>query len=272
MFQHHVLMAIRNLKKHRGYFVINLVGLSTGMACALMIWLWVRDEQHFDKFHKNDAQLFQVMEKSTENGAIIIKEATQGPLAAAMEKDLPEIEMAVPVFSLQKENIFLQLKNGTKAVKESGIFAGTKFFNAFSFPLLKGNAKNVLASKHAIVISEGLAKALFGSPDEAMGKTIDWEVMNLKNSVTVTGVFAPLPDNNSLQFDLVMTYDLLLTDVAPNFQHWWNEGMATYLVLKKGQDVEKFNAKITGFIKNYFEKTQFSLFIRPYSSAYLYGK
>lgn len=272
MLQHHILMAVRNLRKHRGSFLINLVGLSTGLACALLIYLWVQDEKSFDHFHKNDAHLFQVMEKSTENGAIIIKEATQGPLAAAMEKDLPEIDMAVPVFSLQKENIFLQMKNGTRAVKQSGIFAGPKFFTAFSFPLLKGNAKNVLAEKHGIVISERLAKALFGSADQAMGKTIDWEVMDLKNSVMVTGVFAPLPNNNSLPFDFVMSYDLLLSEVVPNFQYWWNEGISTYLVLKEGQDVEKFNAKITGFIKNYFDKTQFSLFVRPYSSAYLHGK
>ena len=117
MLRHHLLIAFRNLQRHKGSFLINLVGLSTGLACAFFIYLWVLDETGFDKFHSKDRQLFQVMESSTENGNTIVHEATQGVLGAAMQKDLPEIETALPVFNLKKEGVYFRMKNGEKAIK-----------------------------------------------------------------------------------------------------------------------------------------------------------
>src|SRR5215211_3529300 len=105
MLQHHLLIAYRNLRRHKGSFFINLIGLSTGLACAFLIYLWVMDEKGFDKFHQKDGQLFQVMELSKENGNTVVHKATQGPLAAAMVKDLPEVQGAVPVLSLQDDDM-----------------------------------------------------------------------------------------------------------------------------------------------------------------------
>lgn len=271
MLRHHLLIAFRNLQRHKGSFLINLIGLSTGLACAFLIYLWVMDEKSFDTFHQKDAQLFQVMERSQENGSVVIHETTQGPLAAAMKRDLPEVEAAVPVLSLQKEGFFAQLRNGEKAVRTSGIFSDKPFFSVFSFPLLHGNPQEVLQDKNSIVISESLAKSLFGSSDAAVGKTIKWEIIGTGKEAMVSGVFATLPHNNTLQFDFVLTYDLLLSELVTSFQQWWNEGPATYLLLKPGTDVAKFNRKIENLLKNYHKETHFSLFVRPYSSAYLYG-
>jgi ABC-type antimicrobial peptide transport system permease subunit len=272
MLHHHLLIAFRNLQRHKGSFFINLIGLSTGLACAFLIYLWVADEKSFDKFHQKDEQLFQVMERSQENGNTVVHKATQGPLAAALVKDFPEVETAVPVLSLQDDDMNAQLRYGDKALHSSGIFAGSGFFSTFSFPLLHGNKQQVLADKNSIVISPNLAKSLFGSADAATGKAVEWEIMGDKKNLTVSGVFAPLPANNSMKFDFVMTYDLLLTELVPGFKLWTNEGPATYLVLKPGTDIEKFNAKIGSFLKTYHKETIFDLFIRPYSSAYLYGQ
>ena len=272
MLQHHLLIAFRNLQRHRGSFIINLVGLSSGLACAFLIYLWVLDERSFDRFHQKDGQLFQVMEKSSENGNVIVHEATQGPLAAAMAKDLPEVQTALPVMSLKKEGIFVQLRNGEKAIRGSGIFAGDAFFTTFSFPLLHGNPQQVLTDKNSIVLSASLAESLFGSTANAVGKPVEWELFGTKRTVSVAGVFGHLPANTSMQFDFAMTYELMMTDLAPNFQKWWNEGPATYLVLKPGANIERFNAKIRDFIKPYFKETIFTLFVRPYSSGYLYGR
>ena len=91
MIRHIITIAIRSIKKHTSSFVINLAGLSTGLAFTFLLYLWIQDERSVDKFHKNDSRLYQVMEKSTENGLIRIQETTQGPLSEAMEKDLPEV-------------------------------------------------------------------------------------------------------------------------------------------------------------------------------------
>ena len=272
MFQHNLLIAIRNLRRHKGSFIINLVGLSTGLACTLLIYLWVMDELKFDKFHSNGKRLYQVMEVSTENGNVIVHEGTQGPLAEAMAKDLPEVESAVSVMAMDKFGIKVPLRAGEKIIKSSGLFAGQDFFRMFSFKLLKGNADQVLDSKESIVLSEKLATSLFGSPEDAMGKNIDWEIMGKKLQARVTGVFDTPPSTNSMNFDFAFTFDILYYDIAPNMQKWWNEGPSTYLLLREGTNVDQFNVKIKDFIRKYLGGTIYTLFVRPYSSGYLHGK
>src|SRR5687767_52635 len=205
MFRHNMLIAFRNIMRHKGSFLINLTGLSTGLACTFLIYLWVTDELKFDRFHKNDSQLYQILEKSTENGSVIIHEGTQGPLAEAMKKDLPEVISAIPVLSLDSRGIKIPMRINDKVVKSSGIFAGKEFFEMFSFPLRLGNPQNVMANKEAMVISEGLAISLFGSSDKAIGKNISWEIFGKKQTSKVSGVFAPLPGNTSMKFDFVAT-------------------------------------------------------------------
>ena len=93
-----------------------------------------------------------------------------------------------------------------------------------------------------------------------------------KRTAQIAGVFEQPPANNSLKFDFVLTHDLLINEVWTNGQKWWNEGPSTYLTLKEGTNIKNFDAKVKDFIKNYHKDTQFTLFTRPYSSAYLYGK
>jgi putative ABC transport system permease protein len=270
MFQHNLLIALRNLRRHKGSFFINLIGLSTGLACAFLIYLWVSDELSVDKFHKNDSQLYQVMEISKENGNVVVHDGTQGPLAEAMEKDLPEVVSAVQTFSMSKVGISVPLKTNEKTIKTSGLFAGKNFFSVFSFKLKEGNADKVLAEKPSIVLSENLAISLFGSAQASMGKSLDWEIMGTKERSIVTGVFEN-PEHNSMKFDFAVTSEVLMNDFVPNFQKWWNEGVETHVLLKRGTDITQFNKKIENFVKRYFEPTHFTLFVRQYSSAYLHG-
>ena len=158
--------------RHKGSFFINLAGLSTGLACTFLIYLWVTDELNFDKFHNNDKQLYQIIERSTENGNVIIHEGTQGPLAEAMERDLPEVISATPVMSLEKNGMKIPMRSGDKVVTTAGIFADANFFEMFSFPLTSGSEKSVLANKEGIVLSENLAISLYGSRDKAIGQSL----------------------------------------------------------------------------------------------------
>ena len=202
---------------------------------------------------------------------MIIHEGTQGPLAEAMERDLPEVISATPVMSLEKNGMKIPMRSGDKVVTTAGIFAAANFFEMFSFPLTSGSEKSVLANKEGIVLSENLAISLFGSRDKAIGQSLSWEILGKKQSSKVSGVFAPLPTNTSMNFDFVASWDLMYNDLFPNFQKWWNTGPDTYLLLKKGTDVTQFNAKIEKFINKYLEDNEFTLSVRPYSSAYLYG-
>jgi ABC-type antimicrobial peptide transport system permease subunit len=210
------------------------------------------------------------MEISTENGSVTVHDGTQGPLAEAMLKDLPEVAATVPVLSMDKVGMTVPLKSGEKAIKSSGIFAGRDFFKVFSFPVVEGKADQVLNEKHSIVLSDKLALALFGSSAAAIGKTIDWEILGQKQQSVVSGVFEK-PAANSMTFEFALTYDLIYNDIAPNFQKWWNTGPYTFVLLKKSVNAADFNKKFENYIKRYDSETMFTSFVRPYSSGYLYG-
>jgi putative ABC transport system permease protein len=271
MFKHQLLIAFRNMKKFKTSFLINFVGLSTGLACTFFIYLWINDELHFDRFHASDKQLYQVMEVNKENGQLAVHEGTQGLLAESMLKDLPEIEYASPVMSLYKEGMKMEMGLNEKKINAYAAFVSKDFFKMFSFPLLQGNKATVLADRYNVVLSEQMAASMFGSVEAAMGKRLDFELFGQKKQASVTGIFANLPSNTSMKFDVALTHDMLINEFWTNGQKWWNTGPATYVQLKEGTDVEKFNAKIEKFLLRYHKDNMYSLFLRPYSSAYLHG-
>lgn len=271
MLKHILTIAFRSIKKHKSSFAINLTGLSTGLAFSFLLYLWVQDERSIDKFHANDDRLYQVMEKSTENGIIRIQNDTQGPLSEAMEKDLPEVENAVTVMNLAKEGMDITIKNGEKSFKSGPLFSGDAFFKVFTFPLISGNAATVLKEKNSITISEDLARKLFGTADAALGKSLQWNAFGKDHLSSVTGVFKNVSSKSTLKFDVVFTKQKLLEDLWQNGQQWWNTGPETYLLLKEGVNLTAFNKKIERYIDKYDKGNHFALFVRKYSDAYLYG-
>ena len=272
MLYHNLLLIYRNFSRHKSTFFINLLGLSAGLACTFLIYLWISDELGFDKFHARDARLFQVMEMSAEGGKKIVHDGTQGLLGASMAKDLPEVESAVSMVNLAKHGQNLPFTFEGRSVERAGIFATHNFFDVFSFKLKFGQSAQLFSDRNAIVISEKMAQSIFGSSEAALGKTLDWEAFGEKRQSQVSGVFENPPANNSLIFDFVFSYDMCLQELWTNGQKWWNEGAQTYLVLKPDTNIPKFNEKIAGFVNNYHPGSIFSCFVRPYSSAYLHGK
>ncbi len=272
MFRHNLLLILRNFRRFNSAFLINLAGLSGGLACVFLISLWVHDEWSVDKFHTRDNRLYQVMETSAEGGKIVVHDGTQGLLGQAMAKDLPEVESAVSILNLAKYGNFLPFTFDGRSVRQAGLFATHNFFDVFSFPLLAGQSANLFLDRNAVVISREMAESLFGSAEAAVGKTLEWEFIGKKRQSQVSGVFEKLPANNTLVFDFVMSYDMCLQEIWTNGQKWWNEGVQTYLVLKPDTDIPDFNRKIAGFVKNYRPETIFTCSVRPYSSGYLYGK
>ena len=271
MFKTHLKIAWRSLKRNPLFSLINILGLSTGMASAFLIYFWVSDEVLVDKFHVNEPNLYQVMMKSEENGMIRTLDGTQGPLSEAMEKDLPEVEHAITVMDLEKEGMSITFKNEENLFKAGGIFASQSFFDAFTFPLVRGNASQVLSDKDAVAVSESFAMKLFGSVENAMNRQVVYNLFGNEQSAKVTGVFKNVPTNSTLQFNFVATKQKLLEDIWTNGQVWTNTGPSTYVLLKPNVDMAAFNSKIERFIDKYDEFNTFSLFTRKFSDAYLKG-
>jgi predicted permease len=247
MLRHNLLIIFRGLKRFKRTFVINLVGLSVGLASALLIFLWVNDELSVDKFHEKDKRLYQVITSVQENAGWTTMLGTPGPLAQTLADEMPEIEYAAAVappnwrgfdrfiLTVDKQNI-----------KATGEYAGKDYFNIFSYELMQGNAAQVLTDKHSIVISDELAMKLFDTTQGVVGKTIE---LNHEREYLVSGIFKTVPAASSTRFDFVLPFEAYL-DVASWYRSSWNDfGPHAYLVLREGTNIEAFNAKIKDFLK-----------------------
>lgn len=269
MLRHNLIIIYRGLRRFKRTFIINLVGLSTGLACALLIYLWVSDELSVDKFHDKDPRLYQVM-LNVQEDEVWTTDATTGLLAVELAEEMTEIEFAAAVAPPNWRGFdrFI-LSVGEQNIKATGEYAGKDYFNIFSYGLIQGDAGQVLTDKNSIVISDELAMKVFGTTQGVVGKAIE---LNHEREYLVTGILAKTPAVSSVQFDFVLPFDSYL-DVAPWYKSWDNFGPQTYLVLREGTDLDAFNAKIKHFFrtKHNGDENSPQLFATRYSDKYLHG-
>ncbi len=176
-----------------------------GMACSLLILLWVQDERGVDAFHKNGKDLYYVYERNTLGGKIESWYWTQGPLAEELKKEIPEIKAATPI-EWSNTNTF---SVNNKILKEDGISAGPDFFSMFSYPLLEGQANDALSSPTGISISRKMAVDFFGAPAAAIGKTIRYEN---KKDFKVSAVFEDFPSRAADRYNYIMSWSAYIED------------------------------------------------------------
>ena len=263
MLNHYLLLIYRNFVRAKSYFLINLTGLATGLACTLLIYLWVRDEYRMNKFHALDERLFQVMEHQQYADEIMTTTSTPGILAETIKDEYSEIQFAATTTWINDFNLSVKDHN----VKAKGYYVGEDYFEIFSFNMLQGDASQVLKDKMSIVISRDLAIRLFGTDEHAVGKTV--EVQHDK-SFNVTGVFDGTPSTSSFQFDFVMTFELFKDD-NEWVTRWGNNGPASYVVLREGVDPAEFSGRIKDYIKGKEKDSHVTLFLQKYSDRYLHG-
>ncbi|MBX2842827.1 MAG: ABC transporter permease [Flammeovirgaceae bacterium] len=263
MFQHYLLLAFRNFKRFKSSFFINLIGLSTGLACTLFIYLWVTDELKVDQFHEKDTQLYQVMEHQQYAADIMTTSSTPGVLAEALKEEYPEFEYSATTTWISPFTLSIEDHN----VKADGYYVGEDFFNIFSYELVQGNKDQVLMDKTSIIISESLAKKLFDTTEDILGKSIE---LQHDKSFKLTGVFKDVPQNSSYKFDFVLPFEQF-KDENNWVTSWGNNGPPTFAVLKEGTNPAELEKKIADFVKNKNEQSNVTLFLKPYSERYLYG-
>jgi putative ABC transport system permease protein len=273
MLKHNLLIIFRNFKRNKSTFFINLVGLSTGLACALLIYLWVNDELHVDKWNKNDSQVYQIMENNKNSNGISTQENTPDQLAQALADEMPEVKYATFVTPSEWFGYFSLSHNG-KNIKAIGQFSGKDFFNVFSYNRLQGNSSKVLRINNSIVISKNLAIKLFNTSENAIGRPVDWQMLGLKMHAVVSGVFDKIPNNSTENFEFVLPWDawVKLCDFVHRNIAWGNTGPLAYVVLKDGTDINNFNWKISDFLKTKSPGSNTTLFARLYSDKYLYNQ
>lgn len=270
MFRHNILIALRNFRRYKSSFLINLIGLSTGLASVLLIYLWVNDEFSMDKFHEKDGRLFQVMRNIDTPAGIETTESNSVLLPNTLTSEMPEVECSLPARPVGDEI----LTYGDKSVNAAGWFAGKDFFNVFSYPLVVGDKDQVLNDNLSVVLSEQLAITLFGSAEKSIGKTLTWDITNFgSEDYIVSGVFSKVRQS-SQQFDFLASYDAFLKGNRMDV-NWQSNPIMTYITLKPGTSVESFNKKLNQL---YVQKRgdeayrERGMFIEPFSDKYLHGR
>lgn len=268
MIQHNVLVSYRNFLRYKSSFFINLVGLSTGLAAVLLIYMWVYDELSIDKFHKKDDRLFEVLRNIPVPGGIETTESNSLLLPDALVTEMPGIEYVVPA-RLAHGGILSFDKNHMEG---NGWFVGKDFFEVFSFELLSGEARTVLTEKYAIVISDEVAVNLFGSIENSLGKSIIWDLGSFGGTHVVSGVFRKPGGNSSAQFDFLVTHELFLEKNKMDV-NWDSNPILTYLTLKPGTDLESFSKNLNSFYraKRTEQNDTTSMFVQRYSERYLHN-
>ncbi|MDW7691049.1 ABC transporter permease [Flammeovirgaceae bacterium SG7u.111] len=204
MLKHHILISYRNLVRNKLFSTINILGLALGLACALLILLWVNDELKTNRFHEKNDRLFQVIsEVEFTNGKVEYGHTVASPLAEALKAKIPEIEDVIRM-DWGSRNLLLVEGNG---IQELGLHADASFFKVFSFELKQGNPATVLEDMYSIVISQNLADKFFPNSPNLLGKIINVRNWDGDTPFKVTGVFDKVPVHSSLKFDYVLPYN-----------------------------------------------------------------
>lgn len=270
MFRNYLKTALRNLVRNKSFSAINLSGLALGMACSLLILLWVHDEYAMDAFHKNGAQLYSVYERQHYKNKTDAFHSTPGILANELKRVFPEIQYASG-FGWLTEKAF---EVGEKNIKVTGSYASPDFFNMFSYKLLHGNPQTALDRVSDIAISRSMAERFFGSAAAALNKTIRLED---SKDFTVTAVFENTGQHVSGKFDWLINWQTFL-DENPWMKDWninVNNGPRTYIMLRPGVHAAGLEKRIAHFLDGYFTDQRgdfrIELGIQRFRDMYLHG-
>ena len=277
MFKNYFKIAFRNLRRNKIYSFINIAGLSIGLACAMLIILYVKDEVSFDKFHKNVNNIYRIVSKNKHEGKTYQDGNTgylQGP---RFTKNVPGIQSFVRVQSHTED-----IKKGTEIVPQDLLYVDSNFFSVFTFPLLSGDAKTCLTEPHSIVLSEDAAKKQLGTKD-AVGKLVMVKDDSVFVPYKVTAVAKKSPQNSSIQFAVLLPFKESESDAQDN-DNWFNFFLNTFVVLNPNANLQTVNSQMQSFylkdasvtFKSMIEKygggpdaSMGTYFLQPYTNMHL---
>ncbi len=262
MFKNYLKTAFRNLTRHKGYSLINIAGFAIGIACCILILLWVQDELSFDRFHENLDSLHRVVEEQHySDGTIFPIARTPYPVGPALVADYPEIinfTRFTPCWRILMES------RDKSFYERSFAFADPSLLEMFSFPLLEGDASTALAETNAVLISEDMAKKYFGTEDP-VGKTL---TMDNVVDFQVSGVFENIPPNSHLRFDFLGKFDTFVK-LSGWGTEWGSNNYYTYVHLAKNAHHQDVTPKIYEYIKKIYPQSGTKFLLQPVKDIHL---
>jgi putative ABC transport system permease protein len=272
MFKSYFRYGWRHLVKSKGYSVINVSGLAIGLACCLGIGLFIYDELMFDRFHRNLGNMYRVVEKQKQAGVIYDVASTPGPLAPAMEKDLPEV---VETCRLGRTVGFIEFGE-TVFEPQDMRYVDNSFFSMFDFKLIHGNVEKVLKRPDEIVLNETVASQLFGvdwkTNSNFLGTTVRLTAWGNEQPYTIVGVVEDVPANSHIRYSVLLS--MMAIEKDTDFA-WGNNSYQTYIQLNDAADPVAFDKKIRTYIDRYSDYNSKddarTLLLQPMKDVYLHS-
>lgn len=269
MLKNYVIIALRTLRKQKGYAFINIAGLVIGLACFMLILLFVQHELSYDQFHEKADRIYRVARHLP--GRVFLGSdyyaVTPASLASTLEKEYPEVASAT---SIKNQRALLGL--GKQHVLEEGLLADAHFLDVFTFPLRLGDAKTALIEPNSILLTESLARKIFGDVDP-LGRTLLYQNQDI---YTVTGIIPDVPGNSSLRFTFIASAHSnadYLRDTAG--ARWNNNSWHTFFVLTQRRSAAQLQAKMPALVEKYIAQegddpaTHAQLILQPFQDVHL---
>lgn len=262
MIKNYFKIALRNIKRYTAHSILNISGMAIGMACAILILLWVQDEWSYDRHFKNAENIYRVIEKQYfSEGEISLVAATPSVLAKALKEEYPEIirsaRYANPGFPMQKGKEFIEAKIA---------IVDKEFLTMFDINFIQGDFKSALNGTHDILITESLAKKYYNNEDP-IGKILTSG--NGQWVFTITGVVKSPPHNSHLQFDILFPFEFLAQIGTP--VNDWGFLCYNYIELRKDAESKMVDEKIRGFIKKHNKGSNSDIFLQNIKKIHLFS-
>ena len=236
MFKNYLKIAWRNLRRNKGFSFINILGLTIGITCTILILLWVQDELNYNKFQANYDNIYKVMAHRDFNNQVFTDQNMVLPLAQSIQKEIPQVKYA-SVVTYRQPHI---LTYGDKKLKQFGYTVSESFFKMFTFQFIKGSASTAIPDPYTLVLTQSAAKALFGNEDPVN------KVVKIDNDydAKVTAIVEDLPGNSTLQFDFVNAFNYNGDFEKQAMTNWQNSSWQVYVQTQQGANVKNIEKKI----------------------------
>jgi len=259
MLKNYIKTALRNIRRYKGYSLINIAGLTVGMACFILIFLWVYDELNYDTFHTHSDRLYRIILKKADDPNDQGIPSSPYILPRILKEEYPEI---VEVTRVRTRGYPSAVRYGDIAFYEQRFFlTDPSFFSMFSYDFAAGNPETALNNPNSVVVTKEAALKYFGDEDP-MGKILHW---NNSQDLEVTGIIEKVPYNSHLQFDFMASLQLYDSE---RLSSWWREADA-YVQLQEDVSVEDLNRKIAGVIQRYQPEDEYKIALQPVREAHL---
>ena len=267
MLRNFFKVTVRNLWRNKSFSIINILGLAIGMASALLIGLWVDNELSVDRFYSKTDRVYQMYSREMSNGNVDVWGRTPSPLTQELRTKYPEVEDAT-----RFRTVYFLLTKGENQLNLQGAFADSGVLNILDFPLLKGDARTALNDPHAIVLTQHLAKSLFGDEDP-MGKIVR---IDSNDNFKVSAVLKDLPPNTEFAFQYLVPWsyvDKLGFDAIGGT--WQYTNSACFALLKPGASEAAFNTHVRNINRQHVttgEGADREIFAHPIAKNHLYER